>query len=166
MRAVGRRPRPHTGAGAGHSAVRVNTHYPLWPSSPGYGCVRPPSSPRHRSFFTGDTELVLVPDVCIYRSAVKLVRFSYAYMLSLCLCDYFSRKLLAEFEFPYLKSRYVLFFHRKEFRRKNNSVSIGFLNRFTHLYLFGIKISNFYLRHIWLYYLRYINFRGTCNLRS
>lgn len=52
-------------------------------------------------------------------------------MLSLCICDYFSRKLLAKFEFPYLKARYVLFFHRKEFRRKSSRVAIGFLNLFT-----------------------------------
>lgn len=52
-------------------------------------------------------------------------------MLSLCLCDYFSRKLLATFEFPYLKARYVLFFHRKEFRRKNNGEAVEFLNHVT-----------------------------------
>ena len=87
-------------------------------------------SPRNRSFFTGDITLVLY--VCIYHSTIflKLVRFSYAYVLSLYICDYFSRKLLAKFEFPYLKARYVLFFHRKEFRRKSNGVVVEFLNHF------------------------------------
>lgn len=99
------------------------------PSSPSR--VPPPLvSPRNRSFFTGDITLALY--VCIYHSTIflKLVRFSYAYVLSLYLCDYFSRKLLAKFEFPYLKARYVLFFHRKEFRRKSNGVVVGFLNQF------------------------------------
>lgn len=100
------------------------------------------ASPPDRSFFTGD--ITLVPDKCIYHSSIllKLVRFSYAYVLSLCLCDYFSRKLLAKFEFPYLKARYVLFFHRKEFRRKSNGVVVEFLNHFTALtFMFKYKLS-------------------------
>lgn len=100
------------------------------------------ASPPDRSFFTGD--ITLVPDNCIYHSSIflKLVRFSYAYVLSLCLCDYFSRKLLAKFEFPYLKARYVLFFHRKEFRRKSNGVMVEFVNHFTALtFMFKYKLS-------------------------
>lgn len=94
--------------------------------------VRLPLAPHDRSFFTGD--ITLVPEKCIYRTIfLKLVRFSYAYVLSLCLCDYFSRKLLAKFEFPYLKARYVLFFHRKEFRRKSNVAVVEFLNHFAAL---------------------------------
>lgn len=102
---------------------RITARYPLSLLSPSR--VRPPLvSPRNRSFFTGVITLVLY--VCIYHSTIllKLVRFSYAYMLSLYLYDYFSRKLLAKFEFPYLKARYVLFFHRKEFRRKSNALVI------------------------------------------
>ncbi|XP_046974529.1 uncharacterized protein LOC124540842, partial [Vanessa cardui] len=68
----------------------------------------------HRSFFSGDID---IPDSCIYQNKIlKFIRFSYYYMLSLCICAYFRRKLLTKSEFPY--SRYVLFFHRKEFRRK------------------------------------------------
>lgn len=114
----------------GHKRASVADRHPLSLFTPTR--VRPPLAPFYnRSFFTGD--ITLVPDICIYHSTIflKLVRFSYAYVLSLCVCDYFSRKLLAKFEFPYLKARYVLFFHRKEFRRKSNPATIGFLNHFT-----------------------------------
>lgn len=81
--------------------------------------------PHDRSFFSGD-----VPDITLCRTLLlKLVRFSYDYVLSLCLCDYFSRKLHAKFEFPHLKARYVLFFHRKEFRRKNIREAVQFLHQ-------------------------------------
>lgn len=102
-------------------------------------CAPPPRAPPPlappptRSFFTGDVTLsALTPTHRIYRNAIllKLVRFSYAYVLSLYLCDYFSRKFLSKFEFPYLKARYVLIFHRKEFRRKSNGVVVEFLNYF------------------------------------
>lgn len=57
---------------------------------------------------------------------IKLVRFTYAYLLSLYICDYFSSKVLEKFEFPYLKARYVLIFHRKEFRRKAMELLLNF----------------------------------------
>lgn len=92
---------------------------------------REPLAHSHRSFLTGD--FTHVPDSCIYHNKI-LVRFSYEYVLSLCLFNYISRKLFSMFEFPYLKARYILIIsHRKEFRRKDVGRLIEFLNHFTSL---------------------------------
>lgn len=113
------------------SVLVLITRSPLLVSPPTFTCESPVVSSHDWGFFTGHVSLT--PDLCIYDSTIllKLVRFSYAYMLSLYICDYFSRKLLAKFEFPYLKARYVLFFHRKEFRRKGNKIVVEFLNHLT-----------------------------------
>lgn len=90
-----------------------------------------PRLPHNHSFFTGD---IPYPISCIYRSVIrlKLIRFSYAYVLSLCVCGYyFSGKSHDRLEFPHSKARCVSFFHRKEFRRKGNGAIIESLNRFT-----------------------------------
>lgn len=152
--------------------ARSTTQRYLSLSSP-RGVRPPPLAPPHdRSFFTGN--ITLVPDKCIYRTIfLKLVRFSYAYVLSLCLCDYFSRKLLAKFEFPYLKARYVLFFHRKEFRRKSNGAVVEFLNRFAapislnvaFQYNFPLKVLHFLFGSTFisvLYFYFYWHFIVSC----
>lgn len=120
--------------------------------SPALGVRVPPLvSLVNRSFLTGHsitlvsyTPPVSVRSSRIYRSAVflKLGRFSYAYVLSLYI--YFSRKLLAKFELLHLKARCVLFFHRKEFRRKSvGRDRIESLNHFAGLiYVYNIVIVN------------------------
>lgn len=114
---------------AGYMAQQVTPPSPSTSLPPNRAQFPVVVSPLHRSFFTGDT---LVIYLCIYRSMIlfNLVQLSYSYALSLCVCDYFSLKIFAKFEFPYLEARHVLFFHRKEFRRKGNGVVVEFLNRF------------------------------------
>lgn len=96
---------------------------PPFHSIPSYVVSPPPtSSVPYRSFFTTHIALFY-----LHTTMLKLVVvFSYAYVLSLYLCDYFSRKLFVKFEFPHLKARYVLIFHRKEFRRKGTECFLNF----------------------------------------
>lgn len=143
----------------------------LW--SPFSICVPSLVSRVNRSFFAGNITHYLSskfgPNLMsiYYFIYLKLVGFSYVYVLSLCICDYFSCKLFSEFEFPYLKARYFLFFHRKEFRRKSiGRHLIESLNHNTRLNYLTVTLDMLgFAKHV-IFNLKHLIFFPTISVHS